>query len=304
LDQSLISRDPTPTNAMAVADQARGRLSMAFLRDLITAGMGDLTSREALLVMAINQANIARLTRERDARVRYGGLLSPAPDAERRPVSISSVAHSLGLPFETVRRNVRALSARGVCAVTEAGVIVPQAFLVSPGYLDTVRIGNERLFALYGALIEAGLMAPLPDPSFPPEAEPPMRGAARLLSDYVLRTTEHLIGEAGDLIPCLILAAVLGERGRGVTVAALARSLRMPTETVRRHAAGLIRRERLQRTGHGLTITEEMRAEPPWTGFWRINAANLQRLFAGLAERGVVEAWRRASPGAAQPGWR
>ncbi len=71
--------------------------------------------------MAINQANNAPLTRDPEARARYGGLDALAPDGERRPVSINAVAASLGLPFETVRRRIRRLAAEQVCVAVGRG---------------------------------------------------------------------------------------------------------------------------------------------------------------------------------------
>ena len=132
---------------------------------------------------------IAPLTRDPGARARYGQLKAPAPDAERRPVSVNAVAASLGLPFETVRRRVRRLCDEGVCTVGPEGVVVPASFLVSPPYIQSVMLGHERLRRFYFELRTAGFLDDLPGSAYGLEDAIPMRAAARLIADYILRVT-------------------------------------------------------------------------------------------------------------------
>ncbi len=276
-------------------ERAIGDISLAFLLDQVTISIGDLKPRDALLVLAINQANIAPLTRQPEARRLYGVLEAAAPDDQRRPVSVSAIANSLGLPFETVRRRVRRLEALDVCVVTTAGVIVPEAFLSSPGYLAALRDGHEHLLRFYRGLRSEDLLEPLPASNYALSEGIPMRAAARLISDYVLRIAEELMRLAGDLVNALVLLGVArGAEGsrRAASVASLSQRLQIPHETVRRHVAGLVHQGQCVRTSRGLVVTEEMLAGPGWAAFFRDNAVNVQRLFAGLAERGVIDAWR------------
>jgi hypothetical protein len=281
-------------------ERVLGRLSVAFLLDQITMGLGPLTTREALLVLAINQANIAALTRQPEARRLYGSLDAPAPDSERRAVSINAIAASLGLPFETVRRQVRGLLTLGVCVGTPQGVIVPQAYLGSPGYLDSVRRAGERLFRFYLEVRQADLLGPLPRSAYATDDGAPMRGAARLLSDYILRATDLARALAGDVISSIVLLAVLETSLAHPTagarsVSAIARRLGLPEETARRHAARLAEHELCVRTSRGLLIPEAMLEAPAMAGLLRDNNVDVQRLFAGLAERGVIDAWNQAA---------
>ncbi|HET6972273.1 MAG TPA: Lrp/AsnC family transcriptional regulator, partial [Phenylobacterium sp.] len=170
----------TPTH-----DDRLSRLSFAFLLDEVINGIAGLEPLEALLMLAINQANIIPLTRDPDARARYGQLDAPAPDHERRPVSINAIAGSLGLPFETVRRRIKRLAETGVCLASREGVVVPAAFMLSPGYVRSVLAAHERLRRFYLELKGAGLVGSLPQAAYSLEGSVPVRAAARLLSAYV-----------------------------------------------------------------------------------------------------------------------
>jgi predicted transcriptional regulator len=285
---------PPPESATV---RTAARLSFAFLLDEITAGVAGLEPLDALLVLAINQANIVPLTRDPDARARYGQLDAPAPDDARRPVSTNAIAGSLGLPFETARRRIRRLVDAGVCAASRDGVIVPASFLVSPAYLQSVLTGHERLRAFYFECKAAGLAAGLPPPNYGLEGSVPVRAAARLLSDYVLRASEGLMREAGAVVSVLAFVALLAaalaadEAPAPQTLRALARRLRLPDETVRRHVAQLVDAGLCARTPRGLAMPPEALARPGLRQLFEDNAIHVHRLLAGLAERGVILAW-------------
>lgn len=288
----------TPLNAQAEARQrALAPLSGVFVLDQVSAGMAGVDSRDAVLVMAINQANIAALTRDPDARQRYGGLEAPAPDEERRPVSLSAIAASLRLPYETVRRRVQRLAGRGVCELTEFGALVPESFLASPAYLQSVVAAHARLYRFYREVTAAGLMEALPASRYPPEPAVPIRASLRPLSDYLLRNTEQLMTITGDMTSGLALFGLLSAAPQlpapPSSTAALARRLAMPHETVRRRIGELADAGLVERDGRGVWVPEAVLARPELGALFRDNAANVQRLFTTLAERGVIEAWER-----------
>ena len=290
----LLVRPPEPLSR----DRALARLSFAFLLDEVRQGVAGLKPLDALLVLAINQANIAPLTRDPAARARYGQLEAPAPDHERRPVSINAIAASLGLPFETVRRRVKGLCAGGVCSIGAEGVVVPASFLGSPAYLQSVMTGHERLRRFYFELKAAGLADGLPASAYPPEEVVPVRAAARLLSDYILRVIEGLMREAANVVSLMILIALvdaaLDEPPRSLSASGLSRALRLPMETVRRHLSLLQDEGLCVRGGAGAAMTPEVLERPGLKLLLAENAANVQRLLTGLAERGVVAAWESA----------
>jgi hypothetical protein len=276
--------------------------SLAFVLDVAAHGIPGLRTLDCLLMMAINQANIAPLTRDPAARTRYGALETPAPDDARRPVSVRAVAASMRLPYETARRNIRRLEAQGVCTVSAAGVVVPEAFMRSQAYVDSAATAHERLLGLYLVLNARGLLDPLP-PSHYDEGAPPVRAAVRHLSDFLLRTADAVVARSGDLVSTLVLLPLLAEAtGRihtGLSVATLSRRVQVPDETVRRHAAALTEAGTcvVQRGRLGFADVDFVSAT--WSRFLQENAIAVQRMFAGLAERGVVAAWDRlAAPDA------
>jgi DNA-binding IclR family transcriptional regulator len=283
----------------AVRSRQVVHLSLNFVLDMTAHGMAGLKPLESLLVMAINQANIAPLTRDPKARKRYGALEAPAQDHERRPVSVRAVAASMRLPYETARRNVRKLEERGACVTSEAGVLVPAGFMLSPAYFEMAQTANARMRDLYFHLAARDLLDPLPAANYQ-EAEPPVRGAVRLLSDFLLRTAEALVVRFGDLTAALaflpMLAAAAGaEEGEPApaTVAELARRTGLPAETVRRKVATLTARGYCIAGPAGCVVSGPGLLSPGCSSLVQEHAAAVQRLFAGLAERGIVAAWEQ-----------
>lgn len=287
------------TEAVA-RERAVAHLSTGFVLDAATNGMADLATLDAILVMAINQANIAPLTRDPDARTRYGALDAPAPDEARRPVSISAVAASLGLPFETVRRRIKQLAVRGVCTLNAQGAVVPQAFLGSDAYLGTTRVLHERAWRFYRDCRAAGLLGELPPSHYSTETGVPIRGAARLIADYLLRSNEISVTRFGDVISGLIVMALLeaatAPQPAALSVGALAERLKIPNETLRRHVMALADKGFCARARGGVSIPESVLDHPGYVAALQENAVHVNRLFAGLAERGVIGAWEKLRP--------
>lgn len=286
-----------PPDPAIAREMATARLSLAFTLDSVAQGLTGLKTVDALLVLAINQANIAPLTRDTKARRDYGALSAPAPDERRRPASINAIAASLHLPFETARRHVHQLEAQGVCVSQGRGVIIPEAYLTSPAYLQDVMALAERLRRLYWDLRAEGLLDDLPPSEFPLEAGgAPIRAAARLLADFLLRSTEALARRAPDVISAFILLAIFCESERstkGVSVADIARRLHMAPETVRRRTTELVAHGLCIRQGQRFLVPEPWQAEPAWRALFRDSANSLNRLMAALAERGIIDAWER-----------
>jgi hypothetical protein len=122
-----------PHSSMRVA----ARLANGFALDLVKLGGFGRDVIDGLLMAAISQANVAQITRSPELQRAYATLDQVPPDEMRRPVSISAIANSLRIPFETARRRIAALTELGVIKVVPKGVIIPQGPLNSPFYRMT-----------------------------------------------------------------------------------------------------------------------------------------------------------------------
>lgn len=298
-----------------------GRLANGFALDLVKLGGFGRDVIDGLLLCAISQANVAQITRNPELQRTYATLDQAPPDELRRPVSVSAIANSLRLPFETTRRRIAALAGLGVVVQTPRGVIVPTAPLSSPFY----RIGTEANYNLvrnlYFRLRGIGLLQDLPKPTWPdfdPE-HPPMRLVIRLSSDYLLRLAEPIGQYVGDLVTGLILMDLIhantehlpdtegGEAGEGwdaagfvpdsqrkpVRATLLAQRLGIPHETVRRHLNRLATRDLCERNGDGYLVTARILTRGPFVQYMTDNQSHLHRLYAQLADFGVLTEWER-----------
>lgn len=82
------------------------------------------------------------------------GEAKPVPGGGgRRPVSVMSIAHSIGVPYETTRRYVNLLVADGMC-VREGrrGVLIPEYAFLQPGMAAAYRESFASFKRLTSAL--------------------------------------------------------------------------------------------------------------------------------------------------------
>jgi DNA-binding transcriptional regulator YhcF (GntR family) len=295
------------------------RLSIGFALDLLKLGGYGRDVVDAVLLAAISQANVAQVTRSPELQRRYATLDAPPPDELRRPVSVNAVANSLGIPFETARRRVAALVEAGIVRSTPRGVVIPSVALVSPLYKTVTRAHYDLIRELYVRLRGLGFLEDLPKPEVPgydPD-NPPIRLVVRLSADYLLRLAEPIALYIGDFVDGVILLTMLrantehlpdSEGGtaeddwspesfvedakrRPIRAAALSARLGVPAETVRRRLARLESQGRCERTQNGYLITSRVMARERLVRFVMDNQSHLQRLYAGLADLGVLAWW-------------
>lgn len=298
-----------------------GRLANAFALDLAKLGGFGRDVIDGLLLAAISQANVAQITRNPARQRLYATLDQPPPDEMRRPVSVSAVANSLRIPFETARRRIATLSELGIVVSQGRGVVVPTAPLNSPFYRMGAAAHYELVRRLYFRLRGIGLLEDLPKPANPdydPE-NPPVRLVVRLSSDYLLRLAEPISLHIGDLVTGLILMDVIcantehladtqgGEADaewtpggfvrdalrKPVRPAALAERLGIAHETVRRHLGRLVKDDRCERNEHGYIVPARVLAREPFVQFMLDNQSHFSRLYAQLADYGVLSEWER-----------
>lgn len=311
-----------PDEAQAARLALTSRLAAAFVLDLIAITRSEGHVLDTLLVGAIIQANVQEIGRRADLFVAFARSDELPPDAMRRPVSMNALANSLGLPFETVRRRVKALARDGWCRFDDEGVIVPSEVLAAPQYHADAFRAFMRLQAFYFQLSDLGLLRELPPPSVDLGDNPfPVRAVARLVGAYLLRAVEA-VGAMGNLLDGLVLVEMFhsntrrlppgpteGEApgagdGDGVSdarrvpvpVTALAARLGMPPETVRRRVTALIERGACVRVPGGLIVPARALSNPRLWPALAANGANLQRLFAALSQLGVLQVWDGLRP--------
>lgn len=311
-----MGRDVSKTTTRVAA-----RLANGFALDLVKLGGFGRDVIDGLLLVAISQANVAQITRSPTLQRTYAALDQPPPDELRRPVSVSGIANSLRIPFETARRRINLLVDAGAVQVLDRGVIIPGAPLTSPYYRIGVEANYGLVRSLYFRLRGIGLFEDLPRPNGPPfpADNPPVRLVIRLSSDYLLRLAEPVSAHLGDIVTGLLLLDLIhantehlpdtegGDADAGWTAesfvpdrlrrparpAHLAERLGIPQETVRRHLKRLLEADQCERSENGYLVPARILSRAPFIQFMLDNQSHLHRLYAGLADFGVLSQWDR-----------
>ena len=309
-------------DAPLVRIRTAGRLSNAFLLDLVKLGGFGRDVIDGVLLTAISQANVLPITRDPALQRQYATLDQPPPDALRRPVSVSAVANSLRIPFETARRRISAMAKLDIVRTSSRGVIIPQGPMDSPLYRMLSTAHYERVRELYLRARPLNLVASAPSgvAAFNASA-PPVRLVSRLSAHFLLRLAEPLTEQIGDLVTALILLDLihantehlsdeaLAEIGvsaegylpdterRPMRITTLSERLGIPPETVRRHLNGLVKTGRCARRNEGYLIPGRILARKPFVQYMLESQSHLQRFLTGLEEFGVLSLWDAEAQG-------
>ena len=269
---------------------------------------------DTVILTAVFDANVRHLWQDPELNRRYAGAAFPLPDELRRPVSINGLAQSLGLPFETTRRRVHALSRRELCFESKGGLLLKESRFVTAPAREALGLIHLRLSRLYTDL---GRMAPdypmiLGDVEAGPPLDDPTRLSARAAARYVLRYVEASMPAVEDLVSGVILLTVAVDSVRHVTSdeglsgkwnlegqvvpdaerrplknGEIADRLGLPRETVRRRVAKLILDGVCVRRGAGVHVSAEAHQRPEFMMQRVQNAANVRRMFTDLHRLGV-----------------
>lgn len=189
----------------------------------------------------------------------------------RPPVGVRELSRKMGLPYETVRRHARALVRGGQCMEEKGGLAIPLVMMRSRettamlrrSYFNAVRM-LRHLTRVEVARFDMGPERRLRSGRLTREQTAiGMAGIGLLLTG--LRTLHEFLG---DLVKGLVYTAIwtanvkhvtntpaAGDRGiltdsqrLPVSVLAISNALRLPYETVRRHA------DALQKEGHCVRV--------------------------------------------------
>ena len=195
-----------------------------------------------------------------------------AGDHFRRGLSVNAIARSFAMPYETVRTCINRLIERGLVVRRGDGVIVPGEVLSRPEFLEADQAIAAAFFEVLSSLDRLGVnVQALGGPTTStPSSPPPASLIARIATDAVLRASEVMLPQFGDLTNALVYSAAVvlsSERlltspqeawryaaqdapppdtsRDPVSVRALAAFLDLPVETTRRHANDLVGRNLL-----------------------------------------------------------
>lgn len=225
--------------------------------DLLTAAQGDLTSGLIVMTLVREQMGASR----------------------RKAVGFRELSRKLDMPAETVRRHILSLVQSGQCVVKDGGVAVPPAVLRGrrvATFLRKIYVNAIRLLADLTRVDVA---------SFDPMSRRPVTSGrlSREQTRIAIAATGLLLAGIramrgywdGDVMKGLVftaisatnvkhatngtsaaIRAVLPDSERQpVSVLGISRSLRMPYETIRRHAEALLQAGICVRVGrHGLLV--------------------------------------------------
>ena len=264
-----------------------------FLRTLDSmASLADDDLVKALVYTAMWTANVKHITHSVAANQQFSAFDSLPPDEMREPVSVMALSNALRIPYETVRRYVHTMLNEGRCVrLNRKGFIVPAAVIGSEAHRKAMRANFPSLLRFLTELKRAGFdyapyrhrlphTVPLPAPGEPMTNS---RAVTRVLGEMVMHGVD-LLGRLheSDFLYALIFTAIWttnvhhitasndnlkyggltelppDETRRPVTVHALATSLRIPYETVRRYANKMVANGSAVRVGNkGLIVPRE-----------------------------------------------
>lgn len=287
------------------------RLTLSFTDAARAAVNDDLVS--ALLLGGVFGANV----QPSDKNLReLGRVLTPGgvPDDLRRAVNATSLAQSLGIPGETARVKLAALQKQGVLERREDGYILNSSAILSEPLLTALRAFLNAIseFVDGMAAIEAcgltngdALVSPaweIGGVAIPLVNAHILRGidyatdlnsTTSVMTRFVQLGVAHLTGSALRLFPFMPPdgggLALFGPHLGSVSIAAVARFLRLPEETVRRHIAILEQSGAVVKVagGRDMALTDPELVSR-WLDFQSRASVSTRHLVSRLLTTGVI----------------
>ncbi|GEP60413.1 hypothetical protein RSO01_75790 [Reyranella soli] len=231
--------------------------------------------------------------------------------AGRKPMVVRELSRELNLPYETVRRHVRDLEQSGACVAKDGGVTVPHAThgsaratrMLRKTYLNAVRLLVD--LTRIGAVAFPSASRRGPSSGHLTKEQMVIAIAAMGLLLAGVRLMRDFW--RGDLVKGLVFTAIWTANVKHVTntsrattssllpddlrqpvsVLAISRSLRLPYETVRRHADMLVRDGLCVRAGRRGVFVPTHVAEGTLAG--SVAAHRLVMAFLAELRRGGVK---------------
>jgi len=265
-----------------------------------------------VMFLAISRHNLREVTREAQSSGAYSGLDEIPPNDLRRAVSVYALAKELGLPYETARRHATKLVAAGLCDRSDEGMVIPGQVYERGAMKAAVETNWQETRRFLQALAAHGVRAAAPPPPDPAPGDV-RRQVLRVSVEFLLDSLALLTSAIElDFLGALLAIAItrantqhltedpsapyasLNEMPpdalrRPVSVYALAKTLRLPYETTRRHVGQLTAAGLCDRTpGGGLIVPLRVVAIPSLMRGVEINWRSTQVYLTALAALGVV----------------
>lgn len=210
-------------------------------------------------------------------------------EGPRRPVSVYRLADVLNVPYETTRRYANRLVEAGLAERGERGVLIRPEVFERPQFeplIPEAWAATEQLRAELEAL-----KVELPAPTHPP-GESDLRAVTRLSAAHFLKCLGHATAALkSDPLTALVFLEIYDANARPVredpsislslpkpdavradalrqptTVYRVAKTLRLPYETTRRHALRLVREGWCRRVAdEGMIVAAEALLRPEMT---------------------------------------
>lgn len=293
------------------------RASNSLLLDLLTETPAGDDLLDRLIVAAIAMANTAARTTDTEFLRQYGTFGTSAPDEVRKPVTISAVANTICVPFETVRRRIQQLVANGICEIRPDGVVVPTRVVQREEYKAGVVHTYELTQALYYRLKDNLCLRDLwENPPAAYHGEPLVRMVTFLAYGHLLRMTALFMRTMGDLTTAMIMLAVQRENSEHtatlpsvvvpdimpddlkvpVSAALIADILGMGESTISRRLARLVDEGLCIKKKGGVIVASAYVARPEIVALLKFNHDSLHQMFEPMRQVGVLSHWDQTQP--------
>ena len=267
----------------------------------------DLNATTLLIVHVALAANLANIRLDDPASAGFA-----VDDSRRRPVSLMSIALSMSVPHETIRRQALDLQRRGALQKVGPGWIVPAALLTeAPGKAlvdadmaallemvdDLARLGSASAQAIDPAGLRAlptDLVARLWNEFgvLAAEVACDMCGSMldfSLFMAIIRMNVEHINADPERTSRHAALDAIPDDRDRlPASLRALARAEQLPYPTVRRRVSELVTRGLVENNGGGVIVPARVHGNETMARNSVLYVQRIEKLFADLKRLGSV----------------
>lgn len=231
-----------------------------------------------------------------------------AADHDRgRAISINSLASSLGRSFETVRRHVNALTASGLCQRNRTGLVALDTALDRIELSESMIVAHDAFVRMVEDMAAFGLpLPPARDGQFYSH-EVGVNAAVDIMLAIVATNMvahhEWLNLALYSTVLCANVQSFAHDPAQAlryvdetvslpralvqpVSAGAVARTLSLPSATVRRRMTQMVGDGRLIRERDGLIVSEAWLNRPEAIAISRASWANIRRIMANAASAG------------------